>query len=361
MKNLNFFVASALATTMFVSCSNELAQNEQLDSTPKNVAISLNLPKLAQSKGLGDLTASGAKVTLEGTVKVYAKQAEAGAIVNTFTLTAGDFFAADGASITKTLEVNGTATFIEVEGNIDDATKTSDVNTRQGIATSSAVRVTGGKLITAGSAGANATCTVEVAPEMARIEVHGALKATTNIADLKINGIYLNNVKQNRTDDILVKSTNGTTPNWATVYAADGVKSNLFTAFSPAITGIADVSGKKQADGYNFFPQSGAAAATTKEEAMVYHPHIIINVSYMKEGTAVNNQWVNVVALKDASNNYFAGFENGKIYQLDLADISDILDVVNPPVTPDPDPDAVSVDVTVSVKAWDIVVAKPEV
>ncbi|MGL5705080.1 MAG: hypothetical protein ACRDD6_07325 [Tannerellaceae bacterium] len=362
MKNLNFFVASALATTLFASCSNELAQNEQLDSTPKNVAISLNLPKLSQSKGLGDMTTgSNSKVTLAGTVKVYAKQAQSGALVNTYTLTADDFFAADGSSKTKTLEVNGTATFIEVEGNIDDATKTSDVNSRQGSATSSAVRVTGGSAIVAGSGSANATCIVTVAPEMARVEVFGALKATTNINDLKINGIYLNNVKQNRGDAALVKTTNGTTPDWTNAYTAGGVKSNLFTAFTPAITGIEAVAGKAQADGYNFFPQSGAAAATTKEEALVYHPHIIINVSYMKGGVAVNNQWVNVVALKDASNNYFASFENGKIYQLDLADISDILDVVNPPVTPDPDPDAVSVDVTVSVKAWDIVVAKPEV
>lgn len=362
MKNLNFFVASALATTMFASCSNELAQNEQLDSTPKNVAISLNLPKLAQSKGLGDMTTDGnSKVTLEGTVKVYAKQTQTGALVNTYTLTASDFFGADGASITKTLEVNGTATYIEVEGNIDDATKTSDVNTRQGIATSSAVRVTGGSAITPGVSGAHATCMVTVAPEMARVEVFGALKATTNITDLKVNGIYLNNVKQNRDDATLVKTTNATTPNWTTVYAADGVKSNLFTAFTTPITGIADVSGKKQADGYNFFSQKGASVATTKEEAMVYHPHIIINVSYVKDGAAVNNQWVNVVALKDASNNYFAGFENGKIYQLDLADISDIMDVENPPVTVDPDPDAVSVDVTVSVKTWEIVVVKPEV
>lgn len=362
MKHLNLFVASVLATSIFASCSNELGQNEQLDSTPKNVAISLNLPKLSQSKGLGDMTTdANSKVTLDGTVKVYAKQSQTGALVNTYTLTAGDFFAADGASITKTLEVNGTATYIEVEGNIDDASKTDDVNTRQGIATSSAVRVTGGNAITAGVSGANATCAVTVAPEMARVEVFGALKATTHITDLKVNGIYLNNVKQHRADANLVKTTIATTPDWTTSYGTSGVKSNLYTAFATPITSIADVSSKKQADGYNFFPQSGTAAATTKEEALVYHPHIIINVSYVREGNPVTNQWVNVVALKDGSNNYFAGFENGKIYQLDLADISDILDVKNPPVTTDPDPDAVSVDVTVSVKTWEIVTVKPEV
>ena len=71
---------------------------------------------------------------------------------------------------------------------------------------------------------------------------------------------------------------------------------------------------------------------------------------------------MNVVALKDnTSSSYIGEFTNGKVYQLDLADIKKIMDVPVPPVTVDPDPDAVNVDVTVTVKGWELVFIKPEV
>lgn len=351
-------LATGLASTLFLfSCSSESEQGGLVDNSPKNVSVSLELPRLADSKMIGDIGKSGEKVTLEGTVIIKAKQGESGAVVNAYTLDATDFFENNGTSKVKTLEVNGTATYIEVEGNIDDGTKTKDVNTRQGGATSSAVRVTGGGNIVAGSAGANSTCAVVLSPEMTRIEVLGSLGATTNITNLKINGIYLNNVKQNRGDNDLVKSTKDSNPAWGVTYATGGAKSNLFTVFRTPVDEME--SGKS--DGYNFFPQGAATAPATKEEALKTHPHISINVSYSIDGADVTDKWLNVVAFKDQSGNYFQNFENGKIYQLSLADVSKIIDVPVPPVTTDPDPNAVSVDITVTVKGWDIVVAKPEV
>lgn len=360
MKTIKFLAASVLASGFFISCSNE--GDTVLDSTPKHVAISLNLPKMAATKSLDDVAANGDKVTMEGTVMVYAKQSENGAIVNTYTLTVADFGGDQATTLTKTLEVNGTATYIEVEGNIDDATKTEDANTRQGGAKSSAVRVIGGKAITPGTGGANGTCAVEVAPEMARLEVIGNLGATTTITDLKINGFYLNNIKQERTAARITKLTNTSTPAWNDAFAAGGIRSNMYDA----VTDLTSITTGKTY-GYNFFPQThtdatGAVVATTKEEAAKYHVHMIINVSFKKQdGTVVDNQWLNVVALKDGANNYFGAFENGKVYQLNLSDIKDIIDVVNPPVTPEPDPNATSVDVTVSVKGWEVVAVKPEV
>lgn len=361
MKTIKFLAVSLLASSFFISCSNE--GETVLDSTPKHVAISLNLPKMATTKGFDDVAAAGAKVTMEGTVMVYARQNQNGAIVNTYTLQVSDFTGTSATTLTKTLEVNGTATYLEVEGNIDNATKTANVNTRQGGATSSAVRVTGGNTITAGTGGANGTCAVEVAPEMARLEVVGNLGATTTITELKINGFYLNNIKEDRTATALTKLTNASDPTWSVAYEASGSRSNMFDA----VTDLTSIAGGKTY-GYNFFPQTFTdvtgvtTAATTKEDAAKYHVHMIINVSFKKQdGTAVNNQWLNVVALKDGSNNYFGAFENGKVYQLKLSDIKDILDVVNPPVTPEPDPNATSVDVTVTVKGWEVVPVKPEV
>ncbi|MGL5787650.1 MAG: hypothetical protein ACRCX4_12670 [Bacteroidales bacterium] len=362
MKTIKFLAVSLLASSFFISCSNE--GETVLDSTPKHVAISLNLPKMAATKGLDDVAAAGAKVTMEGTVLVYARQNQNGAIVNTYTLQVSDFTGTSATTLTKTLEVNGTATYLEVEGNIDNERgRDAGVNTRQGGATSSAVRVTGGNAITPGTGNANGTCAVEVAPEMARLEVIGDLGATNTITDLKINGFYLNNIKEDRTATTLTKLTNASTPAWSVAYEASGSRSKMFDAVTD-LTSIED--GKTY--GYNFFPQTFTdvtgvtTTATTKEDAAKYHVHMIINVSFKKQdGTAVDNQWLNVVALKDGSNNYFGAFENGKVYQLKLSDIKDIMDVVNPPVTPEPDPNATSVDVTVEVKGWEIVPVKPEV
>lgn len=350
--------ATGLATSLFLfSCSSESEQGGIVDNSPKNVSVSIELPRLAESKMVGSAGKAGDKVTLDGTVVIKAKQGESGAVVNTYTLDATDFFESDGTSKARTLEVNGTATYIEVEGNIDNATKTDDVNTRQGDAKSSVVRVTGGKNITA-VAGANSTCAVELSPEMSRFEVVGRLGNTTNITNLVIDGIFLNNVKQKRADVNLVKSTKDTNPAWHLTYAPDGTKSKLFTSFTPAVSGMED--GK--ADGYNFFPQGGDVVPATKEEALKSHPHIILQVSYTdSEGNAIDGVFLNVVAFKNTTGTYFQNFENGKIYQLNLADVKDIIDVPVPPVTVDPDPDAVSVDITVSVKGWDIIVAKPEV
>lgn len=360
MKTIKFLAASLLASGLLISCSNE--GETVLDTTPKHVAISLNLPKMSATKGFDDVAAGGAKVTMEGTIKVLAKQSQNGATVNTYTLQVSDFTGTSATTLTKTLEVNGTATYLEVEGNIDgERNRDADVNTRQGGATSSAVRVTGGNAITPGTGGANGTCAVQVSPEMARLEVIGDLGATTTITELKINGFYLNNIKENRTATTLTKLTNASTPAWDVAYEASGIRSNMFDAVD-----LISITGGK-AYGYNFFPQThtdvaGAVAATTKEEAAKYHVHMIINVSFKKQdGTAVANQWLNVVALKDNSSNYFSAFENGKVYQLNLSDIKDIIDVVNPPVTPEPDPNATSVDVTVTVKGWEVVPVKPEV
>lgn len=349
-----------MTSAMFVSCSNETEKG--LDSTPKTVGLTLNLPKMSQTRQIGNQTTGNQKVNVSGAVIVKAFAQANGALLNTYTLDASNFFK-DGTPITMPLEVNGTATFMTFDGNINEETKTSDVNTRQGDATSSAVGVSGGASID----NTNATCNISVTPDMARVEIFGSVGTRfTNISDLKINGIYLNNVKQDIASTTLVKSTNQTNPTWTVAYGDNGIKSNLCTLFASGTTGIADKAGVKQADGYNFFPQDYAIAglkapANTKEDAAKYSPHIIINVNYTpKGGTEVTNKWLNVVALKNGDE-YFSSFTRGTIYQLDLADLVPIMDQINPPVTDEPDPNAISVAVTVSVKGWIITPVKPEV
>lgn len=359
--NLSKIVALSLMTSaMFVSCSNET--EKVLDSTPKTVGLTLNLPKMSQTRQIGNKTTSSQKVTVSGTVIVKAFAQANGALLNTYTLDASNFFK-DGTPITMPLEVNGTATFMTFDGNINDGTKTSDVNTRQGDATSSAVGVSGGASIDNNN-NTNATCNILVTPDMARVEIFGSVGTSfTNITGFTINGIYLNNVKDQMNSPALNKTTN---PSWIKAYTVDGSKSNLYTVFASPVTEIAADGSVEKADGYNFFPQDYAIAglkapAKTKEDAAKYSPHIIINVNYTpKGGTEVTNKWLNVVALKNGDE-YFPSFTRGTIYQLDLADLVPIMDQINPPVTDEPDPNAISVAVTVSVKSWIITPVKPEV
>lgn len=352
-----------MTSAMFVSCSNETEKG--LDSTPKTVGLTLNLPKMSQTRQIGNQTTSNQKVTVSGTVIVKAFAQANGALLNTYTFDASKFFDASGSSITMPLEVNGTATYMTFDGNITDKTKTTDVNTRQGDATSSAVGVSGGASID----NTNATCNIPVTPDMARIEVYGSVGTSfTNISDLKINGIYLNNVKQDIASTTLVKSTNQTTPTWSVAYGDKGIKSNLCTLFEGGIIEIPTNAPKPQADGYNFFPQdlqNGGfgkdVAITTKEDAARFSPHIILNVNYTpKGGKEVTGKWLNVVALKNG-NSYIPSFTRGTIYQLDLADLIPIMDQINPPVTEEPDPNAISVAVEVTVADWVITPVKPEV
>lgn len=349
-----------MTSAMFVSCSNETEKS--LDSTPKTVGLTLNLPKMNQTRQIGNQTTGSQKVTVSGTVIVKALAQENGAVLNTYTLDASNFFK-DGTPITMPLEVNGTATFMTFDGNINEGTKTSDVNTRQGDATSSAVGVSGGGKIN------NAVCIIPVTPDMARVEVYGSVGTSfTNISDLKINGIYLNNVKQDIASTMLVKSTNQTTPTWSVAYGDKGIKSNLCTLFAGGIIEIPTNAPKPQADGYNFFPQDlqnagfgKDVAITTKEDAARFSPHIILNVNYTpKGGKEVTGKWLNVVALKNG-NSYIPSFTRGTIYQLDLADLIPIMDQINPPVTEEPDPNAISVAVEVTVADWVITPVKPEV
>lgn len=356
----NLFVKGVFASCLFssvllTSCSNDI-NSQSVDDTPKKVAVTLSIPQIINTKGIADESTTGAKVTIEGNIVLLAKNSS-GATMNTFTIPVTDFSGTNADGYTKTFEVNGTASRILVEGNVDNSIHTADVNTRQGASTSSAVRVTGSGNIQAGIGNTPSKCAVEVAPEMARVEIKGALGATTNLTDLKINGIYLNNIKENRTATSLTMLS-GTTE-FDAAYTANGSRSNLYNDFGS--TPIIEFAAGK-ADGYNFYPQSGVAPAQTKEEASKYHPHVILNVSFKKQGeTTIQTAWLNVVALKDNTGTYFASFDNSKVYQLDLNDIKEIIDVVNPPVTPEPDPDAVSVDLKVTVKGWDVVTAKPEV
>lgn len=201
---------------------------------------------------------------------------------------------------------------------------------------------------------------------MARVEVKGSLGTSwTHLTDLKVKGIYINNIKLTRGVSSLTRIASAA---WNTEYAPSGKFEKMFNDNLGGVgagTGVAQITLGK-ADGYNFFPQKDNTLPlpTTKEDVMKNSIHIIMEVEFTRaDGVpVVGPQWLNVVALKDnTATNYITDFEAGKVYFIDLVDIKDIMDVPVPPVTPDPDPETVSVDLTVSIGQWTVVQVKPEV
>lgn len=356
MRITKSILALMAATMTFAACSND---EKITESTPKTVALTVKLPEFggASSRAIDSETTTGNKVTINGNVTIIARVSQGGAITNTISqaITAGS---------PSTITVSGAATWIDVEANGDNGTETDNVNTRQGSATSSKVRLFGGAAVTpVGVGGGNATCTPTINPDMARVEVKGSLAGPwTHLNDLKIKGIYINNVKLTRGASSLTRSASAA---WGTDYAPSGQFEKMFnTDLGAGVgTGVAQIAGG-QADGYNFFPQQDLSSPTTKEDVMKKSIHVIMEVEFDKKvgGSGPETGWLNVVALKDnTATNYITDFEAGKVYFIDLADIKDIMDVPVPPVTPDPDPETVSVDLTVSIGQWTVVQVKPEV
>ena len=217
MRITKSILALMAATMTFAACSND---EKITESAPKTVALTVKLPEFggASSRAIDPETTTGNKVTINGPVKIIARVSQGGAITNTISenITAGSM---------STITVSGAAQWIEVEANGDNSTETDNVNTRQGSATSSKVRLFGGATINPGSGG-NATCTPTINPDMARVEVKGSLAGPwTHLNDLKIKGIYINNVKLTRGASSLTRIVSAA---WGTDYAPSGQFEKMF-------------------------------------------------------------------------------------------------------------------------------------
>ena len=227
MKITKSILALMAATMTFAACSND---EKITESAPKTVALTVNLPKFggASSRAIDPETTTGNKVTINGNVTIIARVGQNGAITNTISETITD-------GVMKTITVSGAATWIDVEANGDNVTETDNVNTRQGSATSSKVRLFGGAAINPGGGG-NATCTPTINPDMARVEVKGSLAGPwTHLNDLKIKGIYINNVKLTRGAASLTRIASAA---WGTGYAPSGQFAKMFNTDLGAGVGI---------------------------------------------------------------------------------------------------------------------------
>ena len=357
---------SALALTMLASCEKEVVNTP---TETKGAQITMQLGQYGESKGIGTpTTVTSAAVGTGFIVQGFNGTAALGSSKVNFTKTVNTY--------TATAPVDVNATTVKLTGNYDGTivntvTLTPNVNTRQGDMSNAVVQVSGEGVINNHGTPA-AAANVSVSPEMARIEILGnnvgSPAATSNFTDVRIQTIYLNNVKLNRDDAGLSLSTGVT--DFANHYTTPGatIKPNLFDKPTTASawelissTGdrTNDVFGGGNAVGYNIFPQEESSTTATS-------PHIILYISYKEKSnpTVENFGYLNIKAFTDGSGSGSASissFKAGKVYSFTAGAISDILDKEDVPITPTPDPEEGSVAIICTVATWDLVTVTPEV
>lgn len=84
---VNSMLAVACTALVITSCSNEEIVPVSMS---KKVSVVLNLPAMAHTRAIDNIANSGDMVTMSGTVKLYAKTAQDGGVVNTLTLQVSD-------------------------------------------------------------------------------------------------------------------------------------------------------------------------------------------------------------------------------------------------------------------------------
>ena len=225
----------------------------------------------------------------------------------------------------------------------------------------------GGPTTPAGSKDKIYTATVKPTPDVARIEVCGKIvgqaNATTNknaFKNIDVEAVYVNNYLMKKGDD----ERYFTPSDGNTAFAGTpALKAEMNDAIAADMKQKFEA--KSVAAAYQIFPTTTAGTD---------FDHIILKVKLQYDLSVVTNRtqeyeegYVTIVKYKDkAASSAIAKFEAGKIYKLDLADLSEHFktdDKGNPdtPVTPDPEHDGAN-KLTVFVESftWEAVNITPD-
>lgn len=219
------------------------------------------------------------------------------------------------------------------------------------------------------------TVTLTPKPHVARVEVFGKITPKPNATSqknafksIKVEEVYINNYLDTRaaTNRILCL-TNG---NNGFKTAPEGVMTDKIEAGS-----LSDFEQGKKVAGYQLFPKSA-----NETVGVDFYDHVIIKIKIEYDPEAIKlkpelanmtERYVTMIKFIDATapNTAIASFESGKIYKLDLKELSDDFKTKedgtpdpNNPDTPDPEPNAQRLlNVKVMPYTWTAVNIKPDV
>lgn len=209
--------------------------------------------------------------------------------------------------------------------------------------------------------------TVTPKPEVARIEVAGKIEgkpnATTNktaFKSIEVEAVYMNNYLNKKADT----KRYFTPSDGNTAFAGDpALKAEMYNEIAADLKDKFEA--KQVAAAYQIFP-------TKDGETKIDHIILKVKITYDDQvaknlGKYEEEGYVTIVKYKEKDADSIAKFEAGKIYKLDLADLSEYFTTDkdgNPdsPVTPDPEHDGNN-KLTVFVKpyTWEIVNIVPDV
>ncbi len=399
MKMKKLMVAAFAALTLF-SCSKE-DTNPGLTGNQNAVNVKFVLGNTS-SKSIDDSHPSGDYLPVIKTINIYALDAS-NAVLNTFKFTdAADIEALIGkvngsnldAPAGKKITMNSSATQIKVVANETDKTNINDI---QGFDN---VPVSGTGTITKGShTGTDAdpyTATVSITPDLARFEVFGAIQmdlATNGYYAVDVEEIFINNTKLTAAGAADLTATEASPwTNWYAAYnTANGTKKALFDKIANSqgankpMVPIANTSAyylpagtatnsigviANKAAGYNMFPQITTQVTPTKDEVVSQMPHIILRVKvYLTASDYAAGKFVagkEFITIRSFTTDGTEGtriksMDGGKIYSLNLNDLSDLFTPTTDPTDPDPEGKKVTVEVKVTVTKWTATNVKPEI
>lgn len=299
---------------------------------------------------------NGAKIELKNEDLTKAKSAtgcdkDVNYAVKTVALTANSANPVNDNTSIKTLQGKDLKTQIPLEAQATNTTTTTD----------------GGKTIY--------SVTLEPKPHVARVEVFGKITPKENetthknaFKSIKVEEVYINNYLDTRaaTKRILCL-TNGN----------NGFKTAPETVMTDKIeaANLLDFELGKKVAGYQLFPKSANETVGTE-----LYDHVIVKIKIEYSAEAIQakpelknmtERYVTMIKFIDATapNTAIASFESGKIYKLDLKELSDDFKTKedgtpdpNNPDTPDPEPNSKRLlNVKVMPYTWTAVNIKPDV
>lgn len=300
------------------------------------------------------------------------------------TLDNGEQITLDDAAITAAKSATGyehevthvvKTVSLVANGVIDDNT---DIKTLQGKALETEIPLAAAATPVTTTTNADKTVysvTLAPTPAVARLEVSGEIKGQANAAGvnafdkIEVKEVYVNNYLSTISGNRYMSTTNGV-DGFATTNAP---QAEMFDAI-PAAQYDEFVAGTKVA-GYQLFPKKANETASAPD----YFDHVVlkIKITYSAEALAAKPELANLTDryvtiarfMIENTGDLDNGFESGKIYKLNLGELSkdfktgdDNTPDPDNPDAPDPEPSAKKVlNVKVEPFTWTAVNIKPDV
>lgn len=343
MKVKSLFVAMMALATL-ASCNNEDDAVNVEAGTPKSVRLSLDY---ASTRAIGDTAKAGRPTLSNIQVLAYSDEKCEGNLLGKTMLSAEEAETLSNSNGTVVVSIHNAAKGVKMVANNGSATlPPNEIESYQGKDIKTEIPYVGLSKID-GNETAGYTAAITIAPQVARIEVLGHIKATddANGCTVTIDGIYMNKYRSHLSSPAIVtlKSDNGETITSAT-----------------SVTGMFDTSSATNwGDAVAENPTKCAAYQVFAGDDVDTYGVVLAVTMTPNDGTKVKKGFVVIKKFKDINK-----LSPAHIYRLNLTNsgLENEFDYPNTdPITPDPSGEEKQITVTVNVEPWAEQTVIPEI